>query len=452
MSKQAAIALSRFGLGARPGERKHIAADPRGWVLSRLQAPADDATATAGRPDTRAISRRFAALWLLKKRAKDGEDIGAEAIRAAGAAIKADSREEILVHLRQAAVTDNPVKEKLVRFWANHFTVSSARPRVAPIVGAYEREVIRPNIGGRFYDLLLAAESHPAMILFLDNHKSKGPNSAAGRRLGMGLNENLAREILELHTLGVDGGYSQADVTEFAKALTGWTIRLDTADEDRFGRFFFHPRSHEPGPRTVLGKTYRESGEAQARAVLRDLGRHPSTARFVATKLVRHFVADIPPPAAVARVAGVFTETDGDLNEVHKATFTLAAAWSTPLRKARAPVDYVVAVARALGAADRLEAPVIEILAQMGQKPHAAPGPDGWPDTAADWINGQGVMRRIEWAGEVAGRVHGVVARDMLHDLYGPLLSDNTGQAIRRAGNGAQALTLALASPEMMYC
>ncbi len=452
MSKQAANALSRYGLGARPGERKRIAADPRGWVLSQLHAPADDATATTGRPGTPELSRRYAALWQLRKQARNGEDIGPETIKAAREAIKADNREDILVHLRQAAVTNNPVKEKLVRFWANHFTVSSTRLRVAHIVGAFEREAIRPHIGGRFFDLLLAAESHPAMILFLDNNESTGPNSVGGKKNKRGINENLGREILELHTLGVDGGYTQTDVTEFAKALTGWAVFLNPEIKHRFGRFVFRSWTHEPGPRTILGKTYRQPDEAQATAVLRDLARHPSTARFIATKLVRHFVADIPPPAAVARVARVFTETDGDLNEVHEATFTLAEAWSTPLRKARSPVDYVVAVARALGAADKLATPIINVLAQMGQRPYAAPGPDGWPDTARDWINGQGVMRRIEWAGEVAGRMHGVVARDLMNDLYGPLLSDNTGQAIRRAESGAQALTLALASPEMMYC
>ncbi len=452
MSKQAAIALSRFGLGARPGERLRIAADPRGWVLSRLRAPADDATATAGRPGTPELSERFAALWRLKERTRDGEDIGPETLKAARKAIKADNREEILVHLRQAAVTNNPVKEKLVRFWANHFTVSSTRPRVAHIVGAFEREAIRPHIGGRFFDLLLAAESHPAMILFLDNQKSTGPDSVAGRSGERGFNENLAREILELHTLGAEGGYSQADVTEFARALTGWAVFLNLEKKSRFGRFVFRSWAHEPGPRTILGKTYPEADEAQATAVLRDLARHPSTARFIATKLVRHFVADIPPPAAVARVARVFSETGGDLNEVHKATFKLAEAWNTPLRKARAPDDYVVAVLRALDAAEILKKPIIKVLEQMGQKPYAAPGPDGWPDTAADWINGQGVARRIEWAGEVAGRMHGVVARDLMHDLYGPLLSDNTGQAIRRTEDRTQALTLALASPEMMYC
>ena len=214
MSKQAAIALSRFGLGARPGERSRIAADPRGWVTSLLRAPADDAAATAGRPDTIEISRGVAAWWRMKKRARAGEDIDAQVIKAAGEAIKANSRQEILVHLRQAAVTDNPVNEKLVRFWANHFTVSSARSRVAPIVGAFEREAIRPHIGHRFEDLLLAAESHPAMILFLDNNKSLGPNSVAGKQRKSGINENLAREILELHTLGVDGGYTQQDVVD----------------------------------------------------------------------------------------------------------------------------------------------------------------------------------------------------------------------------------------------
>ena len=205
-----------------------------------------------------------------------------------------------------------------MHFWSNHFAVSADKQPLAAVAGLYEQEAIRPHVTGNFYDLLLAVERHPAMILYLDNQTSMGParpprrfvRRNRGRELG--LNENLAREILELHTLGVDGGYTQADVTEFAKVLTGWSIggtlgeargplaRL-VADPGRPGEFHFRAQMHEPGDKTIVGKRYRERGAEEGEDVLRALALHPSTARHLATKLARHFVADDPPPKLVER-------------------------------------------------------------------------------------------------------------------------------------------------------
>ncbi len=262
----------------------------------------------------------------------------------------------------QRVTSDRPFVERLVAFWSNHLCVSTgAKVLVAPLAGSYEREAIRPHVLGRFEDMVLASARHPAMLVYLDNFQSIGPNSRGGQFSGRGgrgqkrgLNENYARELLELHTLGVDGGYTQQDVQELAKILTGWTVAglvrgapqvtaqrgrrpngrtgatPATADPDRNGPigFTFQALLHEPGAKTVLGVKYGDDGEEEGERVIRALCRHPSTARFVATKLVTHFVGDQPPAAAVDRIARVFRDSDGDLRAVSLALVDLDDAWS----------------------------------------------------------------------------------------------------------------------------
>ena len=232
-------------------------------------------------------------------------------------------------------------------FWSNHFTVSVQKPIISPLVNAFEVESIRPHVTGRFADMLKAVTGHPAMLLYLDNAQSIGPNSRAGQRNSKGLNENLAREIMELHTIGVNGGYTQDDVIAFAKILTGWG--LAKGDDGVIPQAVFHPQVHEPGPKTLLGKTYQEDGANEGMAALDDLARHPSTATFIATKLVRHFVADDPPKEAVARLAEVFRSTDGDLKAVSKALVAMKECWQTPLTKFRTPYEFMVAALRLTG-------------------------------------------------------------------------------------------------------
>ena len=229
-----------------------------------------------------------------------------------------------------AASTDAPFVERLVQFWSNHFCISASKgPGVRIMAGGFEREAIRPHVLGRFGDMLKAVEQHPAMLIYLDNAQSIGPNSQAGRNRGRGLNENLAREILELHTLGVDGGYTQADVTSLARIITGWTIvdqrfaaaqpKGRPAQNLTVGTFMFAQPRHEPGQQTVLGKVYADNGLATGEEALADLARHPATARHIARKLAQHFVSETPPPALVARLEKTFRDTDGNLGAVAKA-------------------------------------------------------------------------------------------------------------------------------------
>jgi uncharacterized protein (DUF1800 family) len=331
---------------------------------------------------------------------------------------------------------------------------------VLALAATLENEAIRPALSGRFADMLLAVESHPAMILYLDNQASIGPNSelaTLARRRGrdgarkLDINENLAREILELHTLGVNGGYTQADVTAFALALTGWSIggHRGAPAEGEPGRFQFRERAHEPGHKSLLDKRYSEAGLAQPQAILNDLARHPETATHIATKLVRHFIADEPPRAAVDAVARVFRDTDGDLPRVHRALIELPKAWAHSATKLKTPHEFVVSSFRML---DFVQQPPQQVSAPfqlLGQRPYTPGSPAGWPDTADQWDGPDALLKRIEWASAIGQRVGTrLQARELAQQALGAALTERTASAISHAASSAQAITLLLASPE----
>ncbi len=314
------------------------------------------------------------------------------------------------------------------------------------MAGGYEREAIRPHVLGRFADMLQAAESHPAMLYYLDNAQSIGPNSVNGINRDRGLNENLAREILELHTLGVRSVYTQEDVTSFAKILTGWTIIPAEVDPDHGAEFTFIRRMHEPGPLTVVGKTYHDTGVGQGRAALADLARHPATAKHVATKLVRHFIADNPPPALVDHLARRFAETDGNLKEVAKALVSAPEAWSTPRGKLKRPGEWTIGMLRATGTAPDAP-PVIQSQNLLGEPLWRPPAPAGFSDDSATWM--AGLAQRLDIANEMARRVApSVDPAAMVDAAFGPLASNETRTAASRAESRPQALALLFMAPE----
>ncbi len=350
--------------------------------------------------------------------------------------------------IQAMANTDQPFRERLVAFWGNHFTVSIQRPVVAGLVGSFEREAIRPHVTGRFEDMLRAAARHPAMLLYLDNADSIGPNSRAGQRSRRGLNENLAREVLELHTLGVEGGYSQDDVRAFAAILTGWSIPGPRDADTVTDGFVFRPAAHEPGDKSLLGSRYPEAGEAEGVAALAALARHPATARRLATKLARHFIADQPPAAAVARLERVFRDSGGDLGQVARALVDSPEAWAEPLAKIKTPQELVVSTLRATGTGSPPER-VVGQLRQLGQMPFAAPSPAGWPDDAGHWIGPESMMQRIEWCA-LAGHWLAPMVRpaNLLETALGPVARPETRQAVLQAPSVAEAVALLLASPE----
>jgi len=295
--------------------------------------------------------------------------------------------------------------------------------------------------------MLLAVESHPAMLMYLDNAGSIGPNSIAGQRRGKGINENLAREILELHTLGVHGGYSQEDVTHFAKVITGWTFSPLKQDPQHGGEFVFNDRMHEPGAQNVLGRGYNEGGYEQGRAVLSTLARHPATAKHIATKLVRHFIADDPPPALVDRLAKRFLDTGGDLKEVTKSLVSAPESWDAPRSKLKRPAEWVMSSMRASGMMISDVRRVINTLNMLGEPLWRPPAPKGFPDESAAWLDG--LTQRLDIANEIARRVGGMTDPETVaDDALGPLASVETRATLGRAESRQQALALLLMSPE----
>ena len=355
--------------------------------------------------------------------------------------------EEAKVRIDAALAADIGFTERLVWFWSNHFCVSADKGPVRALCGAYEREAIRAHVLGKFSDMLQAVESHPAMLLYLDNARSIGPNSMAGIFRGKGLNENLAREILELHTLGVRTVYNQDDVTRFANVITGWTIVPPRQDPMRGGEFNFNARMHEPGAQKVVSRTYPDMGMDQGRAVLADLARHPATAKHVSEKLARHFVADQPPPALVEQLAKRYRETDGNLKEMAKVLVTSSEAWTAPRSKIKRPGEWIVSALRATGVTPPDVRPVIQAHNLLGEPLWRPSAPKGFSDENAAWIDG--LAQRLDIANQMARRVAALVEPDaMVEAALGPLASHETKQALARAESRPQALALLLMAPE----
>jgi uncharacterized protein (DUF1800 family) len=463
----AALGLHRFGFGPVGDAIAAIAADPRGALLADLERPGGGqidapnlmSSAKAAREVSDFRAERRAEQKLATRQQKQAIASGEAPFQMAKSpgdesgspAQKPPLPQQIILSEAKArfdAATNAEIGlvERLVWFWSNHFCVSADKD--ATMVGAYEREAIRPHVLGRFADLLQAVESHPAMLLYLDNVQSMGADSIAGINQDKGLNENLARETLELHTLGVRSGYSQADVTNFAKVLTGWTW-LRPEEPIHGGEFVFVRRFHEPGDQMVLGKRYADTGLDQGRAVLADLARHPATAQHIGEKLARHFVADDPPPPLVAKLAKTFLDTDGDLKQVTKTLVTAEESWTTPRQKLKPPAEWITGVIRLTGT--EADIPIGRIMnAQMalGAPLWRPPAPNGYADNEAAWLDG--VPRRIDIATEFAARASHAEPVELLDSGLGPLASTQTRETVARAESRSQGLALLVMAPEFL--
>ncbi|MDQ2878615.1 MAG: DUF1800 domain-containing protein [Pseudomonadota bacterium] len=520
------IALNRFGLGARPDEA--IPDDPKRWLLAQFAAFDPRPAPIAAAPDSRAVSaglahyaeeqkqlrqqygprrqRRVATPGATSSPMQDsaaammtpgvtpamtqgagampgdgklppaGEIPGAptsrkddpfvQARRSAARQSRDDYATAVGARMTSALVTPAPFVERLTHFWANHFAVSADKLQVVGLSGTLEFEAIRPHVLGTFGDMLNAVERHPAMLLYLDQAQSVGPNSTIGARAGrfnpqrkVGLNENLAREIMELHTLGVRTGYTQADVTEFARAMTGWTVSgLGRGVGARFmgtegpaGAFVFAEPLHEPGARTIMGKRYDQSGEKQAQAVLSDLAAHPATATHISTKLARHFAGDTPPPALVARLQAAYLRSGGDLPTLYRILIDSPETWAPQPLKFKNPWEWSVSSMRALGTKEVQPLAVTGLLNQLGQPTWKPGSPAGYDDIAASWAGPDAVMRRVEAAERFAGRAGTVIdARTLAPKLFPAMVTAGTSQALARAESPGQALALLLVAPEFM--
>jgi uncharacterized protein (DUF1800 family) len=313
--------------------------------------------------------------------------------------------------------------------------------------GAYEREAIRPHVLGKFVDLALAAEGHPAMLFYLDQAASMGANSISGINRTRGLNENLAREILELHTLGVRSGYTQDDVIAFANVLTGWTFVPPADNPEHGGEFIFNPRLHEPGPQKVIGKTYEDEGVEQGRAVLRDLAVQPAAATHIAGKLARYFVADVPPAPLVERMAKAFLDTGGDLKEVARTMISSDESWTAPPAKLKRPNEWVTGMVRATGIVQVDAGRFTGGQALLGEPLWRPSSPKGFPDDEASWIDGMG--RRLDVANNFAERVATTAdPQDIIETVFASTVSSEVKQAVGRAESRLQALALLFMSAE----
>ena len=468
---QAALALYRFGLGPRAGSIAGIASDPRGALLAELDGAGAGRIGNADLLASGTAARVAFAFQQAQRAARQAERAAQQAAAPSGGASPPQMNDqsappppapvrnpgpgvpqqiylaEAKARIQAALGAEIGFLERLVWFWSNHFCVSADKGNVRQICGAYEREVIRANALGRFGDMLLAAESHPAMLIYLDNARSIGPDSLAGLRQKRGLNENLAREILELHTLGVRTVYTQEDVTRFANVITGWTFVPFRQDPVRGGEFEFNPRMHQPGAQTVIGRSYPDAGLQQGRDVLAALARHPATAKHVAAKLVRHFVADEPPPALVERLAKRFLATQGDLKEVTKALVAAPEAWDAPRAKLKRPGEWVVGMLRATGITPPDIGPVMQAHNLLGEPLWRPSAPKGFADESAPWLDG--LAQRLDIANQFARRL-GAEAdpREVFEQSLAPLASSETRQAVLRAESRPQALALLFMAPE----
>jgi uncharacterized protein (DUF1800 family) len=478
----AGVAANRFGYGIRPDEP--MPADPRAWLLEQFSRydPRPPAIAAVGSGTPLLHEYRAAKLDKKRLRQQMATDAGARppagpaamglaATPSADVDAKGKLRTDAMVAVKhgerdryrsavnaRAAVAltgPAPFAERLVAFWSNHFAVSADKAELQILAPDFENDAIRPHVFGRFTDLLLAAERHPAMLLYLDQNRSTGPNSPAGLRIGAdpdkkrGLNENLGREAMELHTLGARSGYTQADVTEFARALTGWSVSgLEPGSPGPLA-FAFHPNVHEPGARTILGRRYAQPGEAQAEAALVDFAAAPATARYLAFKLARHFVADDPPSALVDRMAAAFIHGDGDLPTVYRTLVEAPEAWVPAAAKFKTPWDWTLSTLRGLGRRDLGTVDVAPLLTQLGQTIWKPGQPIGFDDTAGSWAAPDALMRRVEAAQRFAAAVGPEVDARRLAPLLLPgTLSPATAAELGRAESGATALALLLVSPE----
>jgi uncharacterized protein (DUF1800 family) len=513
-SQAALVALNRFGFGARggaSGDLINAASDPRGFVKAELSRPngvlleapglqstpqlgqavfayqdqvkqAREAAAKAGAPteapaDQKPGLRRNLSLNAVATEiagqmaeAKPADNKPADNMAKPGAmqpnaatppvakpapqplnVIQKTFRAEALARLQRATLVECGFTERLVVFWSNHFCISASKGELARIwAGAFEREAIRPNVLGRFADMLKSVEQHPAMLFFLDNQQSLGPDSRAGQNRKRGLNENLAREIMELHTLGVGGGYTQQDVTSLARIITGWTFAGRQGQLGVPGSFVFNTNAHQPGPQMLLGKSYEPTGLAQGEAALADIARHPSTANFIASKFVRHFVADDPPPALVARLRDVFIKTDGDLKAMSTALVDSDDAWKAPLTKMRSPYDFVIASGRLLARVPEDPGSYLNNLNLLGQPLWSPAGPNGFADTSAAWAAPEGIKLRLDIAAQMGARLgNNIDPIDLLEFAAADAASIETRRTIERAESRQQALALLLMSPEM---
>jgi len=460
---QAVHVLDRLAYGPSPEDLRRVREmGPGAWIAWQLRpGDIDDGEVEkrlADFPSLGMSTRELVARYPRARKVAEAKGISLEgrspeALRAELAGVvdpfhlpRQVGAELIAARLIRAAGSRRQLQEVLVDFWFNHFNVSADKGAVRWMVSPFEREAIRPHLFGTFRELLGAVAHHPAMLFYLDNWASTREGFTAPRRGKLGLNENYARELLELHTLGVDGGYTQDDVREVARCFTGWGIRRPNED----GTFEFHPAAHDRGPKRVLGVEIPAGGGLEdGERVLDLLAAHPSTARFIARKLAQKFVMDAPPPALVERVSQVFLRTGGDLTLTYRALFESPEFWSDAARgsKVKTPLEFTISAVRALGGTTAGDVPMVQALNRMGQPPYRAQPPTGWPEVAQPWVNPGALVARIDFGLRLAsGRLTGTEVPLPSVDGAPEEVVDRTARAILHRPLGEQTRATVLAA------
>ena len=482
VEERAAHALNRLAYGPRPADAAAIAQQGAGPWLDQFLADQLEPRRLALPV---ALTERLAGLEVLRLDQSELISRYREAIKAVreakresaqGMAVEADAanavREKVRPLVAQAATarlaramqSPTQLEEVLVEFWFNHFNVFAGKGPVSVLVADYEGRAIRPYVLGRFRDMLGATAKHPAMLHYLDNERSVvagyQPPAAARRyladkpelkaRVATGLNENYARELMELHTLGVDGGYSQRDVTELARILTGWGIDQRKALLGGTGDLFhFDINKHDPGDKIWLGQTVASNGQAEGERALDVLAAHPATARHIAFKLAQAFVADEPPARLVGRLSETFKTTGGDLKAVTRTLIQSEEFWSREAAgaKFKSPYQYLISSLRAVDAPLTNPAVLLQALAQSGQPLFGAATPDGYKNTAAAWRSPEALTQRVQLATTLSSRI-GLKPEALLNTL-GASVSEATRKTLSAEPMGQQ-VALLLASPDFM--
>lgn len=444
----ATIAATRFGYGFHPEQA--IAADADG-LLAEL------GTASAAAPDiggpTLASRAALYSDFLEKRKARRKDVSLTPLMQAAQRRINRQFNDDVSARIRAPIVSDRGFFERLSWFWADHFTTASRNLITKSFTPRLEADAIRPHITGSFRDMLRAVVAHPAMLVYLGQHRSVGPTSRAGKRKGRGLNENLAREIIELHTIGVGGPYLQRDVRQFAELLTGLTI------DHKTGETLFRPQWAEPGAEEVMGGVYggNRPDLGDITELLDDLATHPRTGRHLAHKLATHFVSDTPGEGLITHLMTAYNRTDGRLMALYQALLEHPESWAPEARKVKQPFDYLVSSIRAAGGGGMEAAflkpkgrlSVARALRDLNQPMMQAPGPDGWPEEAGRWITAQGLAARLQWAARFGRALEGQMdPRGFLTNALGDRASDAVTFAATNAAERWEGIALILASPE----
>jgi uncharacterized protein (DUF1800 family) len=445
MFSTASIAVNRFGYGCTNDELQLASKDVKAWCANQLEPIAF----SKGLPSSSEVLVAAHEYRRAKKQAKQSG-------QALDNKIKKQSRtfhQQLVTDTIYSAVkTEYGVSFRLFDFLSNHFSVSAQGRLMVGLAPTLEREAIAPNLLGNFEDLLLAVVRHPAMLVYLNNEQSFGHNSKLGKRKkSKGLNENLAREILELHTLGVDGGYTQSDVIALAKALTGWSVAR--AKNKQQSGFQFRAQGHEPGSQTLLGKQYPAKGKQQAQDMLRDLARNPKTASYVCQKLLFHFVGEDIDKLALNNMTKAWAATNGNIKQVMLAMFNTDSVWQLQHpQKFKTPRDFVISAARLLDVdGKQLKKFSLSALINMGQKPLAAGSPAGYNDDNESWLTPSALMVRADWAMMVASRYKRANTESLMQGKLAGSISDKTYLSVVRAESREQGLALLLMSPEFQW-